>query len=84
LNKVLIDKSNVLFLVEDHKLIDDESMFLINSLMDSADPWLIYTKEELEPIKQNLVEQLKDSSLSVEKYIQKMCYEKLKIIMVID
>jgi len=59
-------------------------MFLINSLMDSADPWLIYTKEELEPIKQNLVEQLKDSSLSVEKYIQKMCYEKLKIIMVID
>ena len=67
MNKVLIDKSNVLFLVEDYKLIDKESMQIINSLMDSADPWLIYSKEELEPIKQSLSEQIKDSSLSFER-----------------
>lgn len=52
--------------------------------MDSADPWLIYSKEELEPIKQSLSEQIKDSSLSFERYVQKVCSEKLKIVMVID
>lgn len=52
--------------------------------MEGVDPWLIFTKEELEPIKTNLADQMKETSLSLEKLIKKLCSEKLKIVMVID
>jgi hypothetical protein len=52
--------------------------------MEGVDPWLIYSKEELEPIKTSLADQMKETSLSLEKLIQKLCSEKLKIVMVID
>jgi hypothetical protein len=52
--------------------------------MEGVDPWLIFTKEELEPIRTSLADQMKETSLSLEKLIQKLCSERLKIIMVID
>lgn len=82
---MLLENANVVLLVEDHKLLDNSFLYILNTLIGSSDLYLIFTKEELEPIKAQMKENMKDSHhRDIYSYIHSLCMKRLKIILCID